>query len=116
MIHQYSPTPDLNPNTHIIDTTNQDLYHTTNLGDSLNNTGNIDPNSDHITIRITGVNDQVPNNLTLNEDPIVDSEDDNIDNIKSTGVEDHGTYTTRVEDYKPNNNYEPEHDNNTDEP
>ena len=35
--------PHLNPDTHIPDTNNQNLDHTTNSVDSLNNTGNMDP-------------------------------------------------------------------------
>ena len=61
-------TPDMNSDTRITDTTKQDLDYTTNLGHSLNNICNIDPDSDHITIRITGVNDQLPNNSTIEED------------------------------------------------
>ena len=104
--------------THITDTNNQDLYYTATPGDSLNNIGNIDPNSDHITIRITGVNDQVPNNSTINKDPVVeqsdDDDDDDIGDIEQTGVDHHNTKIIGVEDHKPNDNTEPEpkHDNN----
>ena len=85
------------PDTHITDTEQQDLEHAANPGDSLNNTGNIYPDNDHITIRITGVNDPVPINSTINENPIEESNDDDIDDMEQTGVEDHN----------PNNNTEP---------
>ena len=54
----------------------------------------------NITIRITGVNDQVQNNSTINDDPVKDS-NDNIDDIEQTGVDDHNTETTGVGDHKP---------------
>ena len=83
--------PDMNPDIHITDTNNQDLDHTTkNTGDSLNNAGSIDPDSDQIPIRITGVNDQVPNNSTINEGPVEESKND-IDDIEHIGMDDHGT-------------------------
>ena len=99
----------MNPDTHIIDINNQDLEHTTNLGDSLNNTVNIDPDSDHITIRITGVNHQVPNNSIINDDQVEDSDDD-IDDMEQTGVDNHNTETTGVEDHEPNDNTQPEYE------
>ena len=79
------PMPDMNPDTRIIDTYHQDLNHTANPGDSLNNTGNIDPDTDHITIRITGINDQVPSNSTIDEDPVEELDNDDVHDIEQTG-------------------------------
>ena len=105
------PTLDMNSDTNMKDTNNQDLDHTTkNTGDSLNNAGSIDPDSDQIPIRITGVNDQVPNNSTINEGPVEESKND-IDDIEHIGMDDHGTDRIGVQDHNPNNTTEPEHDN-----
>ena len=85
-----------NPDTHITDTEQQDLNHTANLGDIINNTGNIDPDSDHITTRITEASDQVPNNSTIDKDPVLEeSDNDDIDDIKQTGVENHNCNNNR---------------------
>ena len=103
-------TQDMNPDTHIIYINNQDLDHTTNPGGSFNNTGKIDPDSDQIIIRITGVNDQVLNNPTINEAPVADTDNDDIDDIKQIGVDDHSIEATGVKDHTPNNNTEPGHE------
>ena len=66
------PAPD-DPDTHITDTEKGFEPHCY-PGDSLNNTCSIDPDSDHITIHITGVNDPVPNNSTIDEDPEEESD------------------------------------------
>ena len=69
-----------------IDTEQQDLDHTANPRDILKNKGNIDPDSDHIMIRISGVKDSAPNNSTIDENPVADPDDDNLDDIVQTGV------------------------------
>ena len=57
------------------------------------------------------MNDPVPINSIINEDPIEESDNDDVlDDIKQTEVEDHHTETTGVEDHKSNNITEPEHE------
>ena len=104
--------PLVDPDAHITDTNNQNLDYTTNYLDSLNKTYNFDP--DNMTIMITGANDQVPTIQPSMDDPVVLDSNNYIDDVEHTGVDDHNTDTTEVEDYQPNNNTKEEQDNHID--